>query len=292
MKTFLTTIILTLCVALNVQGQTSATKKSPAKPPADTVNVWTPTLVTGLNVSQIAFSNWTQGGTNALAWTATVNGSYNYKGKIWSLQNHLRASYGRSRLGGQASITTDNSLLLENVLTYDVGWATNPFVSNTIITTLAEGYSYAASVPVPIANFFDPGYVTQSLGFAYTSSNDFTTRLGIASQEIFANKFRQYTDNPSTTNKVEAFKLETGFESVSRAKLHIADNMLLTTGLRLFTRFNDLTVWDVRWDNLIVAKVNSLINVNFTYELVYQKDQSPRTQMKEGLQLGVTYSIF
>ncbi len=292
MKTFLTTIILTLCVALNVQGQTSATKKSPAKPPADTVNVWTPTLVTGLNVSQIAFSNWTQGGTNALAWTATVNGSYNYKGNIWSLQNHLRASYGRSRLGGQASITTDNSLLLENVLTYNVGWATNPFVSNTIITTLAEGYSYATSVPVPIANFFDPGYVTQSLGFAYTSSNDFTTRLGIASQEIFANKFRQYTDNPSTIDKVEAFKLETGFESVSRAKLHIADNMLLTTGLRLFTRFNDLTVWDVRWDNLIVAKVNSLINVNFTYELVYQKDQSPRTQMKEGLQLGVTYSIF
>ncbi len=292
MKIITVSIMMTLCLALDALGQTAAAARDSVKPAADTVNVWTPTFVTGLNISQIAFSNWTQGGTDALAWTATVDGSYDYKGKIWNLQNHLRASYGRSRLGGAATITTDNNLLLENVLTYNLGWATNPFVSNTIITTLAEGYSYATSVPVPIANFFDPGYVTQSIGFAYSNTGNFTTRLGLATQEIFANKFRQYTDNPKTPDKMEAFKLETGFESVSRAKLHIANNMLLTTGLRLFTRFSNLTVWDVRWDNLIVAKVNSFINVNFTYELVYQKDQSPRTQMKEGLQLGVTYSIF
>ena len=292
MKILIVSILMTLCLALDVHGQPAANDKKPVTPAADSINVWTPTLATGLNISQIAFSNWTQGGTDALAWTATVDGSYDYKGKIWKLQNHLRASYGRSQLGGAAAITTDNNLLIENVLTYNLGWATNPFVSNTIITTLAEGYSYATSVPVPIANFFDPGYVTQSIGFAYSNSNNFTTRLGVATQEIFANKFRQYTDNPNTPNKLEAFKLETGFESVSRAKLHVANNMLLTTGLRLFTRFSNLTVWDVRWDNLIVAKVNSIINVNFTYELVYQKDQSPRTQMKEGLQLGVTYSIF
>ncbi len=178
------------------------------------------------------------------------------------------------------------------MLTYNIGWATDPFFSNMIISTVAEGFSYSSTAPVPIANFFDPGYVTQSVGFECGKSKNLTTRLGIATQEIFANKYRQYTDNPATPNKVEAFKLETGLESVTQAKFQVAENILLTTGLRLFTRFNDLTVWDVRWDNLIVAKVNSFINVNFTYDLVYQKDQSLTTQMKEGLQVGLTYSIF
>ena len=256
------------------------------------MNVWIPTMVTALNVSQIAFSNWTQGGSNALAWTATANIGYNYRSLTWGLQNHLRASYGRNKIGSQSSIVTDNSFLLDNVLTYSLGWATNPFFSNTIITTIAEGYSYASNVPIPIANFFDPGYVTQSLGFGYSKTDNFSTRLGLAVQEVFTNRYRQYTDNPGTTNKVEAFKFETGLESVTRGQLQIADNLLLTTGLRLFTRFKDLSVWDVRWENLVVAKVNSFINVNLVYDVVYQKDQSLTTQMKEGLQVGVTYTLF
>lgn len=132
-------------------------------------------MVTALNVSQIAFSNWTQGGSNAMAWTATANVGYNYIGRTWGLQNHLRVAYGRTKLGSQGSITTDNGLLLENVLTYNVGWAIKPFFSNTLITTVAEGYSYSSATPVPIANFFDPGYVTQSLGFEYSKLKNLTT---------------------------------------------------------------------------------------------------------------------
>ena len=252
----------------------------------DTINIWVPTMVTGLNVSQIAFSNWTQGGSNALAWTLTANVGYDYKGETWGLQNHLKAAYGRTKLGSQGSITTDNTLFLENVVTYNIGWATNPFFSNTIITTVTQGYSYSSSTPVLIADFFDPGYVTQSLGFSYSKLSFMTTRLGLAAQEIFVNKYRQYTDG------VKAFTIQAGLESVTQAKFQLADNILFTSGLRLFTRFNSLDVWDVRWDNLIVAKVSSFINVNFTYLLVYQKDQSLRTQMKEGLQLGATYTIF
>ncbi len=258
----------------------------------DTNNVWIPTMVTGVNISQIAFDNWTQGGSNALTWTATANVGMDYKTDHWTLRNHGRVAYGRTKLGGQGYITNDNELFLENVLSYNFGWATDPFFSNAVISTVTRGYSYSTGKPVLIADFFDPGYVTQSLGFSYTKLQFFSTRLGLATQEVFANKYRQYTDNPSTPNKVEAFKFETGLESVSQAKLQIADNVLLTTGLRLFTRFENLTVWDVRWDNVVAAKVNSFINVNFNYQLVYQKDQSLATQMKEGLQLGIVYTIF
>lgn len=292
MKKALISIAVVVFVPICARGDAASEDAKTSKPKNDSMNVWIPTMVTALNVSQIAFSNWTQGGSNALAWTATANIGYNYRSLTWGLQNHLRASYGRNKIGSQSSIVTDNSFLLDNVLTYSLGWATNPFFSNTIITTIAEGYSYASNVPIPIANFFDPGYVTQSLGFGYSKTDNFSTRLGLAVQEVFTNRYRQYTDNPGTTNKVEAFKFETGLESVTRGQLQIADNLLLTTGLRLFTRFKDLSVWDVRWENLVVAKVNSFINVNLVYDVVYQKDQSLTTQMKEGLQVGVTYTLF
>ena len=257
----------------------------------DSARVWVPTMVTGLNVSQIAFSNWKQGGSNALTWTVTANFGVDYKTDNWKLRNHANIAYGRSKLGSQEYMTNDNDLFFESVLSYNVGWATDPYFSNSIRTTIARGYSYKVNPPVLIANFFDPGYVTQSLGFTYNRLQFASTRLGLAVQEVFANKYRQYTDNLSTANKVEAFKFESGFESVSQGKLQIADNVLLTTGLRLFTRFESLNVWDVRWDNVIAAKVNSFVNVNFNFLLVYQKDQSLATQMKEGLQLGLTYTI-
>ena len=67
--------------------------------------------------------------------------------------------------------------------------------------------------------------------------------------------------------------------------------MLLNTKLRLFTRFNMLDVWDVRWDNTITAKVNDFVNVNLNVLIIYEKSQSLRTQIKEALQLGFTYTI-
>ncbi|MGO9482836.1 MAG: DUF3078 domain-containing protein, partial [Candidatus Kryptoniota bacterium] len=243
-------LLMILCLAANCITADSGLMAQVAKPDSlrsDTVNVWVPTMVTALNLSQLAFNNWTQGGSNSLSWTATANVGYDYKGEEWGLNNHLRAGYGTTKLGSQRSTTTVNDFFLENVLSYRTDWAVKPFFSNEIITTLSAGYDNNDSL---IANFFDPGYVTQSAGFSYDKLGAFTTRLGLATQEIFANKHRQYTEDST------AFQLKTGLESVSHAKLQIADNMLLTTGLRLCTTFNHLGIWDVRWDNTVASQVN------------------------------------
>ncbi len=259
----------------------------------DTTKVtgWIPKAIAGLNVSQIALSNWTQGGENSLTWTATGNLGYNYKSSTWNFSNNLKLDYGRTKLGGQGFRTNDNEFYLENVLSRKLGWVVDPYFSNIITTTLGPGFDYSGTQAVEIANFFDPGYVTQSLGFEYDKLYGFKTRLGLATQEIFTNHNRQYTDDP-TTAKVEAFKFETGFQSVTSGKVQIAENLLLNSSLTLFTRFNHLDVWDVRWDNSLVAKINSWLNVNFGFLLIYQKDQSLRTQMKQTLQLGVVYTLF
>lgn len=252
---------------------------------------WNTNGTTGLNLSQIALSNWSQGGDNSMAFNLTGNFAFIYFASPLRLDNKLQLSFGRTKIGGQDFRTSDNDFYLENVLSYKVDWEFKPYFSNSVRTVLANGYQYNSDTTYQISSFFDPGYVTQSLGLLYDKSKIFQTRLGLALQETFANTFTQYTDDPTTT-KIEKFKLETGVESVSSFQYTVAQNLLLSSNLRLFTRFNHLDVWDVRWNNIITAQINKFVNVNFNVLLVYQKDQSPKTQLKEALQLGLTYNLF
>ncbi len=254
------------------------------------LNKWMPTAIAGLNVSQLALSNWTQGGENSITWSLNGILGLKYASSEWKFTNGLKIAYGRTKLGGDDFRTNDNELYLEDVLSRTFGWAVNPFFSNTIRTTIAPGYLYSNGSATEIANFFDPGYITQSLGLAYDKLSNFNTRAGIALQEVVTNKFRQYSDDPKTA-KVEAFKLEAGIQSVTTCNFEIDKNLLFTSGLTLFSRFESLDVWDVRWDNSLVVKVNNWMNVNLGFLLIYQKDQSATTQMKQSMQLGIVYTF-
>lgn len=254
------------------------------------LNFWLPDIKVGLNLSQISLSNWSKGGSNSLTWVLFTNNSLNYYTSDWTFRNKLDISYGRTKIGGENFRTNDNEFFLENVLSRKIGWAVNPYVSNTIRTALITGYSYDTDIPVKVADFFDPGYVTQGLGFTFDKLAIFKTRLGFAVQETFTNKYRKYSDD-TTTIKKETFKLETGLESVTDLKLKILEDLYAKSSLRLFTRFESLDIWDVRWDNSIIAKVNDFINVNFTFLLIYEKQESPKTQTKQTLQLGIVYSV-
>jgi hypothetical protein len=251
--------------------------------------VWTPSAVAGLNLSQIALSNWTQGGENTVAVSFLGTGGLKYYTELWKFTNDLKLAYGRTKLGSQDYRTTDNELYLESVLSYRMGYVFDPYVSNIVRTTVGTGYKYEADTSYATAGFFDPGYVTQSIGFTYNKLESFTTRLGFAVQETFTNKYYQYADDPSTP-EIEKTKVETGLESVTTAQYNLQENLLYKSNLRLFTRFESMDVWDVRWDNSFVAKFNDYLNFNLSLLLVYQKDQSVKTQVKEALRL--TYTLF
>lgn len=253
---------------------------------------WTNSMVLGFNISQISFQNWTQGGENSISWTGIGLIDLIYTANPWILKNNLKLAYGRTKLGTANYKTNDNELYFETVLSYNVGWPLNPFFSNTIRTVLGNGFDYSKTPAVKTSKFFDPGYVTQSLGFKYSKDKVFSSRLGIAIQETFADQFAfLYVDDPSTLDKIEKYKIDTGIESVTEGAYQFLENMLFTSKLRLFSRFNSLDVWDVRWDNTISAQINKYFTTNLNVLLIYEKRQSPKTQLKEALQLGITYRI-
>lgn len=245
----------------------------------------------GINISQISFTNWAQGGENSFTWTLLGNYSITTKSEKWTTKNTFKFAFGRTKLGAQDFRTNDNEFFIETLISKNVGWAVDPFFSNSIRSPITTGYSYKTKVPERIADFFDPGYVTQSLGFTYDKVKGIKSRLGIALQEIFTNRQRKFSDNPATKDRVEAFKLETGIESVTSSEFKLMENINYKGSLRLFSKFENMKYWDVRWDNLITAKVNDYVNVNFNLLVVYERKQTLKTQIKEALQLGIIYNL-
>lgn len=285
MKLRLLIILITFLAVSPIISQNDA----PPPPPQKT---WLPSGVAGLNLSQIALENWTSGGEDALAFTLYTNMGLNYYSDPWSFTNKLKVAYGRTKLGTNDFRTTDNELFLENLLTYDTGWFANPYFSNTLRTVITKGFEYKDDGNVQISDFFDPGYLQQSIGLHYKSGDVFSTRFGVGVKETFTNKFTSFSDDPETTDEIESFKLEEGIESVTNLKLKMDENLLYTSELSLFGNFNQLDVWDVRWDNILTAQVTKLVNVNLNIMLIYDADQTLRTQLKEALQIGITYNLF
>lgn len=283
MKNIILLLLLVFTVSLFAEDD-------PPPPPQKT---WLPAGVAGLNLSQIALENWTQGGEDALAYTLYSHFGLDYHTDPLSFNNKLKLAYGRTKLGSDDYRTTENEFFLENLVTYKAGWFADPYFSNTVRTTLTKGYDYSGDEAIQIADLFDPGYINQSIGLSYKVSESFSTRMGLGFQETIADKFAtKYSDDPDTDNEIETFKFDTGIESVSNLNLKLDDNLLYTSELRLFGTFDALDIWDVRWDNILTAQVTKLINVNLNVLLIYDVDQVAKTQLKEALQIGITYTLF
>ena len=252
---------------------------------------WNMSGVVGLNLSQTAFSNWAQGGTNSLAYSIYTNLGGVYYSFPWKWKNRLNIVYGRTKLEDVGYRTTENDIYFESVGSRNVGWVVDPYVAVTFRSALTKGYDYSVEPDTQIVDFVDPGYLTEAIGFTYDQNKIITTRLGLAFQQTFANKFPEYTDDPETA-EIEKFKFDTGLESVTEVKYEFLPDMTYYSFLRLFTRFNTLDVWDVRWDNILTAKINQYVNVNFSVTLLHEISQTRKTQLREALQLGFSYSLF
>ena len=257
-----------------------------------TLNKWTPSLLLSLNLSQIAFQDWAKGGENAFSFSLGGDWVMDYKASNWSFKNQLKGEWGQSKQGTGIKKITVNYFFNETVFYYDAGWLFEPFASNLVRSPISNGFDYSEEMKKQTVAFFDPGYVTQTVGLAYEKSEVIQTRLGIAFEESFSNKFAaDYTDDKDTP-ELEKFRYETGIESMTDLNLQIDDNVVFKSKLRLFSGFERMTVWDVAWDNKFTAEVNEWLNVNLSFILIYKASESLRTQMQEGLQVGIVYNLF
>jgi hypothetical protein len=255
---------------------------------------WKHSLVAGLTLTQIAFTNWAAGGQNALSWTTFLEGKSVKDQEMTNWTTSYKFGFGQTRLGNQGLRKTDDKIDLETILTYRMGTYINPYAAATFKSQFAKGFKYDddAGTKTAVSQFFDPAYLTQSVGVGYQPTPEVKTRFGVALREVIADKFATiYTDDFETINEIEKSRVDGGLESVTDVELKLDENLLFTSRLELFAPFKTLDEIVVRSDNTLLAKVNKYVTVILNVLLINEKRITPRTQIKETLAIGLSYTL-
>lgn len=251
---------------------------------------WTHKMVTGLNLTQVSFKDWAPGGQNALAYTLWLNGSSVQDMERTNWTNSYKFAFGQARLSDQGLRKTDDEIFFESLLIYKQWLYVNPYASFTLRTQFAKGFEYPAGTEVAVSKFFDPAYLTQSVGAAYKPLPELVTRIGVGVREIVTSDFNAYADDPSTP-EIEKVRVNGGVESVTNLDWTFAENLELKSTLELFAPFKTLDEVVVRSDNTISAKVNKYVTVGFNVLLVNDVTATRKTQIKQVLAIGLSYTL-
>jgi hypothetical protein len=258
----------------------------PEATPAATKEGWQKPVVTGAaNISQVGFDNWVAGGENSLAWSAAVDVLAEYAGTI-NWKNTFKVKYGQVATDTTGTRKSDDEIKLETVGTYNSGFPVNPYVSFTIQTQLMPGYEYSP-VKTEISRFMDPGYIKESMGAALSLAGIVTFRLGAAYRQTVAPSFgARYLGDAS--KKIDS---EFGADAAIDYNTKVLENLLFNTVADLFSSFKAFDATKFKIDNTLTAKITENINVNFNFVIMYDRLLSKAVQMKETLNLGVTYNF-
>jgi hypothetical protein len=115
--------------------------------------------------------------------------------------------------------------------------------------------------------------------------------VGAALREVVTSLYNQYATD-LTTHEVHKVWTRGGLESVSELNANVAENIQFVGRLELFAPFQSFDRIVVRNDYSIVAKVNKYISTGLTLNIINDVNVSARTQMKQALALGLTYTLF
>ncbi len=261
------------------------------EPARDSVQLWKHTLVSALTFTQVSYSNWAQGGENAMAYAISIEGKSERDDTTFNWSNAYKFAFGQARLGDQGLRKTDDKIDLQSVLTYKFGAYVNPYAAATLKSQFAEGLMYdELGNGTAVSARFDPLYLTQSVGLGHAPVPEIKTRLGVALREIVTSVHVAYSDDPGTA-EIEKVKVDGGLESVTEVEWKIEENVLLTSKLELFAPMKKFSEVVVRGDNTLSIKVSKYILVNLNVQFINEKQITPRTQVKETLAIGLSYTL-
>jgi Protein of unknown function (DUF3078)./Protein of unknown function, DUF481. len=254
---------------------------------------WKHTMIISANITQISFTDWSQGGENALAYALFLEGKSAYTKDAIEWVNEYKFGYGQAKLGTLGMRKTDDVIDLGSVIIYKIGTIINPYASASLKTQFTEGVMYdATGHAVPVSNFFDPAYIIQSAGVGYQPGPDVKTRLGAALRETIAKTFAsKYSDDLTTTPEVEKLRIEFGVESVTEVGWTVMENVVLNAKLEIFAPVKHFNRTSVRSDNTLSAKVNKFLAMNLNVCLINDPQVQARTQIKQTLALGFSYML-
>lgn len=286
MKKTLLFIMLVAHVATAQETQQSTTDS------ASSLSVWKHIMIVSTSITQVSFTNWTQGGENTLAYSVFLDGKSVYIPNTpieWT--NSYKLGFGQARLSTLGLRKTDDIINFESVILYKIGSYINPFASASLKTQFTKGYKYDnTGASQPVSNFFDPAYLVQAIGVGVQPLQELRTRIGVAIREIITNQYTIYSDDPSTV-RIEKTRIDGGAEFVTDIVWKILENTVVTSKLEIFVPMKSIKRSTFRNDMTVSAKANKYIAVTVNVLLINDPQIQQKTQIKETLALGISFSL-
>jgi len=276
------------------------------KDPNDTIKMtWKTGGIYNLNFNQAALSNWAAGGDNSALSLSTLLSVYAfYKDGRKSWDNSLDLAYGIVNTTSLGTRKSDDRIDLVSKYGYDLGkkWYLSALVQ--FRSQFAAGYNYPdANTKVLTSNFLAPAYILQSIGMDYKPNDNFSLFLSpITARELLVRNDSLAGVGAFGVDSGKKFRFELGaFVSVNYTA-NISKTAIYKTKLDLFSNYlhNPQNI-AVNWTNILAVKVNRLISMNLTVNMIYDNDVSstksdgtaggPKVQIQEVMGIGLAYKF-
>jgi hypothetical protein len=287
---------------------------------------WEWTGITGLNLNQASFSNWTAGGVNSVAFSALGKFTANHKKDKFTWNNNLNLKYGMVKNQDESLKKSEDLIELISVAGYDLSksWAITGYLSYR--TQFAYGYD-KDNDSIKISEFMAPGYLTLSPSVRFKPNDHFYVLLSpatakftfvldptLANQGSFGVTPAEYDTNGVLVKEGEQMLVYLGPFLEAYFKKDVAK------GLTYETRFNVLYTFlnrdnleaydmDVSWENFLNYSIAKYFSMSVFLHFVYLPGQptikfdnyegavrvtavpNRHIQIKETLGIGITYTF-
>ncbi len=279
----------------------------------------------GLNINQLALSNWAAGGENSSTGKAFANFTLLDKKKAFEQKLTGAFAFGISRFADKRIEKQDDKIDLTYALSLNSKTQWNISMVATFNTQFANGYKYPNDSTV-ISSFFAPAYLTVSAGYTYKSKNDrfqifmspmagkvtFVMNQDLADAGSFGVK-KGYYDQDSLWIPGENIAAAVGVNAIINYNQPIGKNITYTTMLNAFYNYtekrddNRLRL-DLNWENTVnfaISKhLTTVLFVHLKYDHnttfpVYEEidgvetvvDNVPKLQFKESLGIAFVHNF-
>lgn len=281
---------------------------------------WTKKNILGFDISEIAFVNWSAGGTNSVS--GLLKGDFNrtYEKKLIKWVNELSVRYGMSKQDGIEIRKTDDALRFNSTFGYRKNAENNWFHSAKLNfnTQFTNGYKYPDKEN-PISRLFAPAYMFLGTGAENSTKNKdrviyfspFTYKATFVWDQTLANKGAfgvekaTYDEDGNLLTKGKRAKNELGILITNHYKKEIAKNVVFVNNLSLYSDYiNNFGNVDVDCDLALNLVVNQYVKANIGARILYDDDiknktevngeqvmEGPKTQIKQVLGVGLTYAF-
>ncbi len=259
----------------------------------------------GLNINQLALSNWAAGGENTWAGKTFANFTLLDHKKAFEQKLIGNFAFGISRFANKRLEKQDDKIDLTYSLSLNSKTQWNITMVSTFNTQLANGYKYPNDSTV-ISSFFAPAYLTVSGGYSYKTKDErfqiymsplagkvtFVMNQDLADAGSFGVK-KGYYDQEGTWIPGEHIAPAIGVNVIINYKQPIGQNVTYTTMLNTFYNYierrdDDRTPIDINWENTIDFNITKYIRTILFVHLKYDHNTTfPIYESLEGVQTVV-----